>query len=280
MLGSRRRSVAVATTVLPWPAEGRDEPTWRERVARVDGRGIVRSGLTHMPWLADMKAQAFYAYLRAVRRPFEEDFHALRPYLRDDTLCLDVGANHGQSIDALRMIRRDVRIIAIEPQRQLFERLERRFATSTDTTVLPYGVGAEPGQTSLWIPSYNGYRFDGLASTTSEQAAIDWFPYSIRGFDPSKVTVERAEIEVVRLDDIASEPVGFVKIDIQGAELAALEGSQRILGTDRPVLMIEQSEPGPIDRHLDALGYDPHAWRDGALHPGIGSLNTVYLPRP
>jgi FkbM family methyltransferase len=262
------------TTCAYLPPDG--APFVREMAAQI--RSLVRTGLTRMPWLADVKSRAHYAALRVLRRPFEREFLALRPYLRPWMLCLDVGANHGQSIDALRMINRDVRILAFEPQPRLFRRLSHRFPPSWDTTVVPFGVADEPGRTTLWVPSYNGCRFDGLASTTDEDSATEWFSYSIRNFDPAKVSVEAFEIEIVRLDDVVSEPVGLIKLDIQGAELAALRGARRILARDRPIVMVEQNIAGEIDDHMAGLGYLPHAWLDGDLVDGIGTLNTLYLP--
>ncbi|MET0326352.1 MAG: FkbM family methyltransferase [Ilumatobacteraceae bacterium] len=244
----------------------------------IDTRAIIRTGLTRLPWLADVKSRAYYGVLRVIRRPFEQEFEAVRPYLRPRMLCLDVGANHGQSIDALVMMEPEVRVVAFEPQPRLYRRLVRRFPPGGSTTVLPYGVGDRPGRSTLWVPSYNGCAFDGLATTTDEQSATDWFSYRIRNYDPSKVSVETYEIEIVRLDDVVSEPVGFIKLDVQGAELAALEGAGRILSDDQPVVMVEQNEPGPIDDYMATLGYRPHTWRDGALVDGIAELNTIYLP--
>jgi FkbM family methyltransferase len=176
------------------------------------------------------------------------------------------------------MINREVRVLAFEPQPTLFRRLSNRFPASWETTVVPWGVSDRPGRTTLWVPSYNGCRFDGLASTTDEHMARSWFTYSIRNFDPAKVSVEAYEIDIVRLDDVVSEPVGFIKLDIQGAELAALRGAARILTQDRPIVMVEQNAAGPIDDHMASLRYHPHAWVDGELVDGISTLNTLYLP--
>jgi FkbM family methyltransferase len=249
-------------------------------VVAIHIRSYVRTGLTRMPWFHDAKARGHYAALRLLRRPFEQEFAALRPYLRRSMLCLDVGANRGQSIDALRMINRDVRVLAFEPQPRLFRRLTQRFPASWATTVFPFGVADRPGRTTMWVPSYNGCRFDGLASTTDERTATEWLSYSIRRFDPAKVSVEAYEIEIVRLDDVVSEPVGFIKLDIQGGELAALRGARRILTDDRPIVMLEQNTAGPIDEHMARLGYRPHAWIHGGLVDGIGTLNTLYFPDP
>jgi FkbM family methyltransferase len=48
-----------------------------------------------------------------------------------------------------------------------------------------------------------------------------------------------AEIPCVRLDDaLAHESVSFIKMDIEGAELQALEGAHHIISRDRPILAI------------------------------------------
>jgi FkbM family methyltransferase len=47
------------------------------------------------------------------------------------------------------------------------------------------------------------------------------------------------EVPCVRLDDaLAGESVSFIKMDIEGAELQALEGAQRSIWRDRPVLAV------------------------------------------
>jgi FkbM family methyltransferase len=47
------------------------------------------------------------------------------------------------------------------------------------------------------------------------------------------------EVPGVRLDDaLARERVSFIKMDIEGAELQALEGAHRVIGRDRPVLAV------------------------------------------
>jgi FkbM family methyltransferase len=48
-----------------------------------------------------------------------------------------------------------------------------------------------------------------------------------------------AEVPCVRLDDaLGNEHVSFIKMDIEGAELQALEGARRVIARDRPVLAI------------------------------------------
>ena len=47
------------------------------------------------------------------------------------------------------------------------------------------------------------------------------------------------EVACVRLDDaLAHEQVSFIKMDIEGAELQALEGAHRVIWRDRPILAV------------------------------------------
>ncbi len=68
----------------------------------------------------------------------------------------------------------------------------------------------------------------------------------------------------VRLDDLPLPPIALVKMDIQGAEAAALAGMQDLIARDRPVLFIEIEEEHlrrhgssskAVMEHLLGLGY-------------------------
>ena len=91
--------------------------------------------------------------------------------------------------------------------------------------------------------------------------------------------VERAgAIEVLtvptrRLDDYAEimEPVGCIKIDVEGHEEAVLRGAAKILLRDHPSLIIEIEErhkPGSVtavQQYLSELGYRGFFFRGGRL---------------
>src|SRR5437868_5966109 len=74
--------------------------------------------------------------------------------------------------------------------------------------------------------------------------------------------VDELEIEVRTLDQFDLRNVGFVKIDVEGHELAVLEGAARTLARERPNLLIEANEHhrpdavGSIRRFMAELDYE------------------------
>ncbi len=118
---------------------------------------------------------------------------------------------------------------------------------------------------------------------------------ALESLDATEVVVPRR-----RLDAYDLPRVGFAKIDVEGHELAALEGGRALLARDRPTLLIEAEDrhrPGAVESvaaFLGALGYKGAFLRDGALVPldriaggGLGAgaaaagvNNFVFAARP
>ena len=81
-------------------------------------------------------------------------------------------------------------------------------------------------------------------------------------------------VRASRLDDFALEGVGFVKIDVEGHELAVLQGSRETIARDRPVVVVEIEErfhPDGAWRDVFAwfavLGYRGSVFASGAWRP-------------
>ena len=107
---------------------------------------------------------------------------------------------------------------------------------------------------------------------------------------------ETRAVATVALDDYPlRRPVSFVKIDVEGAEPLVIEGAQRLLRQDRPVVLSEL-HPLQLERVSDAsptsfvsqmrdLGYRCHVLGAGvageeiAHLPSSGVTSVVFLPR-
>jgi FkbM family methyltransferase len=138
---------------------------------------------------------------------------------REDEVFVDCGAFDGDSVRAFIARRGGVfkTALALEPDPQNFLALAR------------YVEGLEPALRERVVPrplaaaSHNGVlSFDlhgDMSSTASSEGTVT--------------------LDCARLDDILAEhPPTYVKMDIEGAELDALEGARGVIATHRPVLAI------------------------------------------
>jgi FkbM family methyltransferase len=140
--------------------------------------------------------------------------------------AVDVGANVGKY--AFRLARLTPTVHAFEPHLSLAKKIKRALPNN----VVVYAVAAsnETGRGALSFPIIAGGRSLALASL--EESALD------RVATP----VETVTVPVSKLDDILAEPVGFIKIDVEGHELAVLEGARDVLIRDRPTILVEAEE--------------------------------------
>lgn len=236
----------------------------------------LRSLQVEFPFMLEWKFKSMRALRLALKRPFENDFNAL-PLLRApaNALFLDVGANRGQSTDAILMMQPDARIQAFEPNPQLSNRLQRLFQRRPNVIQHNVGLGEQPSEAVLYVPFYKQWMFDGLASFY-EKEARDWLNGRMYFYKPSYVRVEQSVCRVLRLDDLALKPF-FIKIDVQGFELQVLKGGRQTLIEQHPVLLIEAPSP-QITAYLAELGYQQYAFNNGHFYVGKrGSLNTFFL---
>lgn len=80
----------------------------------------------------------------------------------------------------------------------------------------------QAGRGVLHVPRRHGRRIGALGSLAPRPESDDF------------------EVDLIALDDLLEEgPVGFIKIDVEGHELAVLRGAAATLARDKPVLFVE-----------------------------------------
>jgi FkbM family methyltransferase len=72
---------------------------------------------------------------------------------------------------------------------------------------------------------------------------------------PSAPATALRRVEVVALDGAVEGPVALIKVDVEGAEAAVLDGGERLLATYRPALILEANDPQALTARLEPLGY-------------------------
>jgi FkbM family methyltransferase len=175
------------------------------------------------------------------------------------TVVVDIGASQldGKKPPYQSMLSKGLcDLIGFEPQADALAQLNSR--KGPHETYLPYVVGdgktstlhicQDPGMTSLLEP---------------DPEALHLFPEF-----PLWGTVKRREsVSTSRLDDIAEiTEIDFLKIDVQGAEMAVFRGGRTKLSnavaiqTEVSFIPLYKSQPtfGDIDVELRGMGFVPH----------------------
>lgn len=161
----------------------------------------------------------------------------LRSWLRAGGVALDVGANIGTyAIPLARIVGPDGRVIAFEPNRPTRACLRHnvRLNRARNVVVIPSAVGEISGRQALVVTADNAGEVH-LAPGNADRGMAD-------------VRVTTLDEETSRLGIRA---VDFIKLDIEGYELAALRGATRIL-RDSPRLVVQTEI---VLAHLKRYGF-------------------------
>jgi FkbM family methyltransferase len=161
---------------------------------------------------------------------------ALQERLREGDTCFDVGSHVGYlAIFMSRLVGPEGRVVAFEPVPETFSALQDNIRLNSIANVLPepIAVGEQEGTMSLFCESNQE-----LSWTSSMDAS------RIHGGDLRKIAVP-----VVSLDSYLERSglrPNLIKIDVEGAELAVLRGARQTLRSNRPLLLMEVHDLGPV----------------------------------
>jgi FkbM family methyltransferase len=167
-----------------------------------------------------MPFRAYYR-LRAYRyRHWKSPEMGLLPFLADRTkVSLDIGANLG--LFTYYLSRLSSHVYAFEPNPFPLRSLQA--VADANVTVLPIAVSDRSGEAELVVPrTAKGWSNNGASLAKAAEAGA------------ARVTVPCRAV-----DDLDYRNIGFIKIDIEGHELAALKGMEKTLARERPNLFIE-----------------------------------------
>jgi FkbM family methyltransferase len=190
----------------------------------------------------------------------DELFRWLSPQRR--TAVVDVGANPiaGQPPYRPLLAARLCAVVGFEPQADALAKLRARAGPLE--TYLPDALG-DGGRHTLYDCAAAGMT--GLLAPDPASLAL------FRPFDEFGKVVGEHALETRRLDDVAAvTELDYLKLDVQGFELAILEGARARLAravavqTEVSFVPLYRGQPalGAIDLELRAQGFVPHAFAD------------------
>lgn len=205
----------------------------------------------------------------------------LLPFLIDSRDCaLDVGANYG--VYAWHARRWARKVIAFEPQPNLVSFLRR--ACGPRVRVEHAALSDCTGELTLRVP--DDRMQDGRATLETDNNLCLMPAHDLK-------------VPCRRLDDYDLSRIGFMKIDVEGHELAVIKGGWSTISRDLPHLLVEAEEQhrknalASVAVRLAGLGYNGYFLRAGSLVPIVdpdapgevkppqGHNNFLFLaPRP
>jgi FkbM family methyltransferase len=191
---------------------------------------------------------------------------------------VDVGANIGEiTLFAGKKLTQG-RVLAFEPNPEVFAELSLNVALNRLTSVELFNVGLYDQDGSLPL-----YTRDDQPYGTTNNGVTSVFS---TGCDRKVTTVP-----LRRFDDVACEGglarLDVLKIDVEGAEWMVLRGAESSIKRFRPVIIVEVSEgnferagyaPRDLFDYLESLAYDVRNLENGRVQLG-SECDALCLPR-
>jgi FkbM family methyltransferase len=181
------------------------------------------------------------------------------PFVAREALCFDIGAHAGNRVRCWRGL--GARVVAVEPQPDFVRILERLFGNDPAVSIVPIAVGCEAGEADLLVSE---------RTPTVTTLSRDWIERigaspSFRGIAWRKGPT----VPVTTLDALIAQfgVPAFVKIDVEGLELAVLEGlSQPVRALSFEYLPAARDVAAACIDRLCALGRYRFNWSVGETH--------------
>ena len=211
----------------------------------------------------------------------EPDYHYFAR-LGPDDLFADIGANIGNSIHSLSLVNPALRIVAFEPNPGLWPLLERVIAAVPNAVDLRrVGLSNRQGDFDFFIPVVGAVHIVGEASVDLDHFDEPVVSSRLRSYSADGTfSLVRTSVALTPFDAFDLAPT-HVKIDVEGHEIAVLDGMQETITRRRPVFMIEDDHTKRLEEFFAPLGYSARLYAPdtGRLVPKTwDALNVFFVP--
>jgi FkbM family methyltransferase len=243
-------------------------------------RKLIRTVQSELYFLKDAKDYYYYYSRKLLSQTHELEWYALK-FIPDDLpgCYIDIGANQGQSIESIKLLKPNARVYSFEANRLLAQKLQKRYRRRHDITIFPYGLAAEEDRRALLVPVYKNFVYDGEASFDKDVATWSFNSQSLFFFEPSKLQLRSIVCEIKRLDDQHLDPI-FIKVDVQGYEFQVLSGGIETIRRHDPILMLEGFHGNQeLTQLMENLGYEEYVFDETGFYRGrsITAVNTLLM---
>ena len=162
-----------------------------------------------------------------------ELFNRWKKHFPKEGLMLDIGANMGSHCVQFKHHFPELEIYAFEPYLENYQLLLQNTKRYDDVKCFNVGVGSRTS-----IVHFN----DGHKNNSGVVRVVR---------DSNNPNI------VLSLDNLILPKVSFIKIDVEGHELACMQGMTNLLKRDKPLIWLEENNHGDhkVVPYLEKLGY-------------------------
>jgi len=260
-----------AITAIRHPSVGVDYAIWRI------GNAIDRPPLVNGAFCTRLRASNF-AGLRATRGfvPNSAEIKMIASLSSNYPVFIDIGANVGVWTTALAAAHRTAHVYCIEPTPDIVDLLQSNIALNRlqNVTTEQLAISDSDGFVSFQVVTeYSIYNRLATRKNSAQDLHRDRFK-----------NARTIDVRSVRLDDFCKdrciERIGFLKVDVEGAEVCVIKGAENLLRNRAIELIWIEVEPDnlcemgdSIDDLADAMrnvGYTFHLLQpDGSASPAV-----------
>jgi FkbM family methyltransferase len=189
-------------------------------------------------------------FINKIYEPYETEL--ISSIIKPGNIVVDIGANIGyHTLIFAKLVGPNGKVFAFEPEPTNFRLLEKNVSVNgySNVTLEQKGVSNRNEKKKLYL---NRWHSGFHTIYKSEQRA----------------NLDTVEIETVSLDDYFSNyrgKVDFIKMDIEGSEITALEGMQTILQRQNNIKLLVAFNPSAILQY----GYKPEQQIDLLMSNGF-----------
>jgi len=176
-----------------------------------------------------------------------------RQHHGDGVVAIDCGANIGvHTIEWATAMTGWGSVLSIEAQERIYYALAGNIAINNcfNAIAIHAAVSSEPGMMKIPTPNY---------LVPSSFGSLELRQRGTNEFIGQQINYAEnmANIRKLSLDEFGLPRVDFIKLDVEGMEMEALEGAAKTIERCRPILLIEKikADAGQLRGWLEGRGY-------------------------
>lgn len=152
----------------------------------------------------------------------EPERDLMKKIVKSEMIVYDIGAYIGIHTTLLSfLVGEKGKVFAFEPQNHFLNSLQKTISELRNTTLFQYALSDKNEITQFY-----------LAEEATMSSLSDW---TGKG--------EKIEVETIKLDDLAKREKlpapGFIKCDVEGAEIFCFRGGEKTIEASSPIIMFE-----------------------------------------